>query len=103
MALASPHTASQDSSHRSNTHSETTRALGQGPPGLYKDTHALSSRRRHHGKVSDPHHHPGERPPADDQPLLPRCEGARAEPGTPDAGKGPGRPAPLPCPDWAGA
>ena len=54
-----------------------------------------------HGEVSDPHHHPGERAPAYDQPLLPGREGARAEPRAPDAGQGSGRPAPVPRPDGA--
>lgn len=54
-----------------------------------------------YGEVSDPYHHPGERPPAYDQPLLPRCEGPRAEPGASYAGQGPGCPAPVPCPDGA--
>uniref|UniRef100_A0A8C1TN17 FERM domain-containing protein 5 n=1 Tax=Cyprinus carpio TaxID=7962 RepID=A0A8C1TN17_CYPCA len=49
-----------------------------------------------HGEVPNPHHHPGECPPAHDQPLLSRCEGSGAEFGASYAGKGPGRAAPLP-------
>lgn len=54
-----------------------------------------------HGEVSDPHHHPRERPPAHDQPLLPGREGPRAKPRASYAGQGSGRPAPLPRPDGA--
>lgn len=56
---------------------------------------------RGHGEVSDPHHHPGERPPAHDQPLLPGREGPGAEPRASHAGQGPGRPAAVPRPDGA--
>lgn len=56
---------------------------------------------RSHGEVSDPHHHPGERPPAHDQPLLPGREGPGAEPWASYAGQGPGCPAAVPRPDGA--
>lgn len=56
-----------------------------------------------HGEVSDPNHHPGERPPPYDQPLLPGREGAGAEPGASHAGQGPGRPAAVPLPDYGAA
>lgn len=61
----------------------------------------LKLARRGHGEVSDPHHHPGERPPAHDQPLLPGRKGAGAEPRASHAGQGSGCPAAVPRPDGA--
>lgn len=54
-----------------------------------------------HGEVSDPYHHPGERPPAHDQPLLPGRKGPGAEPWASHAGQGSGCPAAVPRPDRA--
>jgi len=51
---------------------------------------------RRHGEVSDLDQDHGERPAAHGQPLLSRCERARAVPGAPALGQGTGVPTALP-------
>lgn len=92
-----PHTLRQNLGLGTKTHNQTAAWIQElGPSRRERNLLCCS-----HGEVSDPHHHPGERPPAYDQPLLPGREGPRAEPRASYAGQGSGRPAPVPCPDGA--